>query len=342
MRRRRRSSPALRERFPHLVVADPAMVAVWRQAVELARTDLDAVLFGETGVGKEVLAREIHRLSRRAREPFIAINVAAIPEPLLESELFGHERGAFTGATRRRVGLMERAHRGTLFLDELGHLPPSLQPKLLRVLEEKAFWRVGGRELIHVDVRVLAATERDLNELVRRGRFLAALCYRFAVRIGIPPLRERRADIPALVDHFLRMYGQKYHKRVTTVSAAARAMLGAYDWPGNVRQLQQVVEWAVVRAGPRARRVTVREIRSALGEGVVGVPERGVWGEWDELTVEEILRRVVVRRLERWGGHRGRAAESLGISRERLRRWCRRWGIDPEAMVAASRERDEM
>ncbi len=331
----------MRERFPHLVVADPAMKAVLRQAAELARSDLDAVLIGETGVGKEVVARGIHRLSRRAREPFIAINVAAIPEPLLESELFGHERGAFTGAERRRVGLMERAHRGTLFLDELGYLPQSMQPKLLRVLEEKAFWRVGGRELIHVDVRVLAATERDLSELVRRGRFIAALAHRFAVRISIPPLRERRADIPVLVEHFLRVYGQKYHKRVTAVSAEARAMLCEYDWPGNVRQLRQVVEWAVVQAGPRARRLTVREIRSALGEGAAGsLVESRVWEEWDELTVEEILRRVVVRRLRRWGGHRGRAAESLGISRERLRRWCRQWGIDPEAMAKASRERD--
>ncbi len=224
-----------------------AMIEALERIIQIAPVNSTVLITGESGTGKERVARGIHALSPRRHKPFIAANVAALPETLLESELFGHEKGAFTGAIGQRKGFFELAHRGTLFLDEIGEMPMATQTKLLRVLEERSFMRVGGEEEIHVDVRVIAATNQELRQLVEIGRFRRDLYFRLNVlNIHLPPLRDRRGDIRLLVDHFSREAAREHQRNPVTVSPEAMRVLEAYDWPGNVRELRNLVESMVV------------------------------------------------------------------------------------------------
>ena len=277
----------------------------------VAPTDSTVLITGETGTGKELVAQAIHRLSPRQHKALITVNCAALPPTLIESELFGHERGAFTNATSRKLGRFELAHGGTIFLDEVGELPIDLQMKLLRVLEAQEFDRVGGSHTIRVDVRVLAATNVDLDQAIKRGSFRADLFYRLNVfPLRLPTLRERREDIPLLARHFVKKYSQRHRKPVTRINSAALNALSGYDWPGNVRELEHVIERAVIVSQGSA--ITVDEL-DGLGRGEAPSPE--------PRTLAEAERAHIVATLSRtnWilAGKQG-AAEKLGLKRSTL------------------------
>jgi formate hydrogenlyase transcriptional activator len=251
--RTRNENLALREQidrdsmFEDIVGSSEALRKVLRQIAKLASSDSTVLILGETGTGKELIARSIHKRSNRADRAFIGVNCAAIPQSLIASELFGHEKGAFTGATQRRLGRFESANGGTIFLDEVGDLPPEIQVALLRVLQEREIERVGSSKAIPIDVRVVAATHRDLNTLVAEGKFREDLLYRLnVVPIDVPPLRERVADIPLLVEYFIDRFGKKAGKKFRTIDKKSLRLLQAYDWPGNIRELQNVIERAVI------------------------------------------------------------------------------------------------
>jgi formate hydrogenlyase transcriptional activator len=251
--RTRNENLALREQidrdsmFEDIVGSSEALRKVLRQVTKLASSDSTVLILGETGTGKELIARSIHKRSKRADRAFIGVNCAAIPQSLIASELFGHEKGAFTGATQRRLGRLELANGGTIFLDEVGDLPPEIQVALLRVLQEREIERVGSSKPIPIDVRVVAATHRDLNTLVAEGKFREDLLYRLnVVPIDVPPLRERAADIPLLVEYFIDRFGKKAGKKFRTIDKKSFRLLQAYDWPGNIRELQNVIERAVI------------------------------------------------------------------------------------------------
>jgi two-component system, NtrC family, response regulator AtoC len=297
-----------------LVVAESKVMRdLLELASRVARHNTTVLVTGESGTGKEVLAKAIHRMSPRHDASFTAINCAAIPEQLLESELFGHTKGAFTGATADRAGLFETAHQGTLLLDEIGDLPLSLQAKLLRVLEEGEIRRVGGRDGKKVDVRVIAATAKPLDQAVERGEFRADLYYRLdVVRLHIPPLRERREDIPALLTHFARQAAQRLGHPVS-ITPQAFALLSEHSWPGNVRELRNAVERAAVLSGTKA----LDWGDFALGNGTKAnghgpVPANGSFDLRSQ--VEEVERALIQRALEASKGNRREAAHLLGIS----------------------------
>ncbi|CTP89067.1 nitrogen regulation protein NR(I) [Xanthomonas graminis] len=271
--------PAPSQGSAELIGETPAMRALFRAIGRLAQAPLSVLINGETGTGKELVAHALHTESPRARKPFVALNTAAIPAELLESELFGHEAGAFTGAQRRHIGRFEQADGGTLFLDEIGDMPLTLQTRLLRVLAENEFFRVGGRELIRVDVRVIAATHQDLEALVEQGRFRADLLHRLdVVRLQLPPLRERRADVPQLAENFLAMAARKLDTPPKRLSLAALDALRGYAWPGNVRELENVC-WRLAALAP-AEVIDAHDVDGALLRG--SRRERsGEGGEWD-------------------------------------------------------------
>ncbi|QDI05299.1 nitrogen regulation protein NR(I) [Xanthomonas cerealis pv. cerealis] len=271
--------PTASQGSAELIGDTPAMRALFRAIGRLAQAPLSVLINGETGTGKELVAHALHTESPRARKPFVALNTAAIPAELLESELFGHEAGAFTGAQRRHIGRFEQADGGTLFLDEIGDMPLPLQTRLLRVLAENEFFRVGGRELIRVDVRVIAATHQDLEALVEQGRFRADLLHRLdVVRLQLPPLRERRADVPQLAENFLAMAARKLDTPPKRLSPAALDALRGYAWPGNVRELENVC-WRLAALAP-AEVIDAHDVDSALLRG--SRRERsGEGGEWD-------------------------------------------------------------
>jgi formate hydrogenlyase transcriptional activator len=234
-------------RFEQLIGNSPALEAVLEQVERVAPTDSTVLIQGETGTGKELIARAIHNISSRCGRSFVKLNCAAIPLDLLESELFGHEKGAFTGAIARRIGRFELADKGTLFLDEVGDIPLALQPKLLRVLQEQEFERLGGTQTHQVDVRLVAATHRDLAEMVKRGEFRSDLYYRLNVfPVLLPPLRERREDIPALVNHFVDIFCRRMGKEIEHIPPETMFALSSYAWPGNIRELQNMIERAVI------------------------------------------------------------------------------------------------
>ena len=296
-----------------LVVCESrAMRDLLELASRVARHSTTVLITGESGTGKEVLARAIHRMSPRGERSFVAINCAAIPEHLLESELFGHTKGSFTGATADRAGLFELAHEGTLLLDEVGDLPLELQAKLLRVLEEGEVRRIGGREPRKVDVRVLAATAKQLEQAVEQGEFRADLFYRLnVVRLHLPPLRERPEDIPALLAHFARQAAQRLGHPVS-VTPAALAALSHHTWPGNVRELRNAVERAAVLGGDR--QLDVKDFATANGAGN-GYASGTTNGALDlKSQVEAVERQAILRALEASGGNRRQAAGLLGIS----------------------------
>jgi two-component system nitrogen regulation response regulator GlnG len=332
--------------FGALVGKSPRMQEVYKGIGRIAGRDVTVLLRGESGTGKEVVARAIHHYSRRAGKPFVPVSCAAIPAPLLESELFGHERGAFTDAHQRRVGRFELAHGGTIYLDEVGDLGLELQPKLLRVLQERQVERVGGAEAIAVDVRVVAATNRDLEALIREGRFREDLYYRLnVVTVTLPPLRERSEDVPFLVDHFLAKYGRELGERA--VSAEALALLVGYAWPGNVRELENVVQHAMVMAGagvilpehlpirataapvPAAGGTLEQLVEQKLAECVRGLGRRESANLYDLMIglVERPLLQAVLRET---GGNQLRAAALLGINRNTLRKKLRELGLSAD------------
>jgi two-component system, NtrC family, response regulator AtoC len=305
-----------------LVFRSKAMEDLAALAESAARADSTVVITGESGTGKDVLARFIHARSARSDSPAIAVNCAALPESLFESEFFGHERGAFTGATATKRGLIEAADGSTLFLDEVGEMPAQIQVKLLRFLEEGRFRRVGATRDRESDVRVIAATNRNLADDVRQGRFRADLFYRLnVISLHIPPLRHRREDIPALVEHFLAVFRERFNRPALDLSEEARQRLSAHDWPGNVRELRNCLE----RAAALAQGDTI-EADQVLPPSAVQ-PAEGKAGETGTtpVTLDELERRHILRVLEDAGGNRERAAAILGISARTLYRKLREY-----------------
>jgi len=297
-----------------MIGSGPAMQRVFDLARKVAPSVASVVISGPSGSGKEVLAHAIHRMSPRRDGPFLALNCSAIPATLIESELFGYERGAFTGAAERRIGHFEQAGGGTLFLDEIGEMPIELQAKLLRVLEERKVWRLGGRAEVEVDVRVLAATQQDLREEIRRGRFREDLYFRLCVfTIELPALRERREDIPLLVQHFVEKLGAESGKRVQGVTPAAMAVLEGHPWPGNVRELRNVLERAVILVDGEF--IGVEHLPQELQPEE---PEAAALSLPLGNTLDEVEREYLLASLVRNGGNKARTAAALGISEKTL------------------------
>jgi two-component system nitrogen regulation response regulator GlnG len=327
----------------------PAMQEVYKAIGRVARQDVTVLILGESGTGKELVARAIYQHSRRADRPFLAINCAAIPEPLLESELFGHEKGAFTGADRKRIGKFEQCHSGTLFLDEIGEMSPVTQAKILRLIQEQRFERVGGTEMVQTDVRIIAATNANLEKRVEDGRFRKDLYFRLNVfTIKLPPLWERGDDVGLLLEHFLRRFGQELGKVVAEVPPDTAAALRAYQWPGNVRELQSVLKQSVLRMSgsvlltdflpPHILR-QASQPNTALGaagstgssafpwdEFVAGRIDAGSENLYAE-ALERMEREVLVRVLKHTDGNQLQAARLLGITRGSLRNKIRALGI---------------
>jgi len=296
----------------------------------VAAADTTVLITGETGTGKELIAREIHTQSSRCGGPFVKVNCAALPAGLLESELFGHERGAFTGALMQTIGRFQQAHGGTIFLDEIGDLPLELQPKLLRVLQEQEFERIGGTRTIHVDVRVLAATNLNLPEMIRARQFRADLYYRLNVfPIWLPPLRQRREDIPELAWHFVRTYSARMGKNITVISDAVMEIMQRHAWPGNIRELQNFIERAVILSPGAVLLPPLDELKSF-------VPAKGLA---DTRTMVQAERDHILYVLERAGGvvgGREGAAERLGMPRTTLISRMRKLGIPAVKARAAA------
>jgi two-component system nitrogen regulation response regulator NtrX len=311
-----------------IVGESPVMLALRQQIATAAPSNGRVLIHGENGSGKELVARAIHRLSTRTEHPFVEVNCAAIPEELIESELFGHEKGAFTGAVARRKGKFEAAHSGTLFLDEIGDMSLKTQAKVLRALEEQAFERVGGKDTIRVDARVIAASNKDLPDLIAQGRFREDLFYRLSViPITVPPLRERKDDIPLLIDHFIRMVSAENGKREKTVSVEALAYFLSYDWPGNIRELRNMVERLVIMTpgdvvGPDDLPAPLRPKDTALaGDASRDRTLREAREAFERAYITSELR------AQDW--NMTRAAEKLGIERSHLYRKIRAYGITP-------------
>lgn len=307
-------------RFEQVIGNSPALESVLEQVERVAPTDSTVLIQGETGTGKELIAHAIHNLSSRCGRPFVRLNCAAIPLDLLESELFGHEKGAFTGAIAQKIGRFELADKGTLFLDEVGDIPPALQPKLLRVLQEQEFERLGGTRTHQVDVRLVAATNRNLMEMADRGEFRSDLYYRLNVfPVMLPPLRERSEDIPALVAHFVEIYGRRMNRHIEHIPPATMSSLTSYRWPGNIRELQNLIERAVIMSddgvlpNPLPPEATVAGATSAPAT-----------------TLKDSERVLILRTLESVGGVIGGpkgAAAKLGLKRTTLIHKMQKLGI---------------
>ncbi|HEX9398955.1 MAG TPA: sigma-54 dependent transcriptional regulator [Anaeromyxobacter sp.] len=323
-----------------LIGRSAAMIEVYKEIGRVARTEMTVLLMGESGTGKELVARGIHANSTRSRGPFITVNMAAIPKDLIESELYGHEKGSFTGAVERRPGKFELASGGTLFLDEIGEMPIELQAKLLRVLQEREIDRVGGSRPMPVDVRIVAATNADLGRSVEEGRFRRDLYYRVAVvPIRLPPLREREADVILLARHFLAKYGEQLKGRPLALAKDAEPLLLAHGWPGNVRELQNVIQRALLKLA--GARLAAKDLVGLLP--AAGAQERGVGGLVESIldaaepdggryqaALAAIEAPLIAAALARTGGNQLRAAELLGMNRNTLRERMRALGMKPK------------
>lgn len=332
-----REEYAERYGFPRIAGEHPSMKAATQMAQRVAATDATVLLLGESGTGKELFARAVHHLSRRKENPFVALNCAAIPEGLVENELFGHERGAYTGAGTRKIGKMELAHRGTIFLDEIGELPIAIQSKLLRVLEERRFERVGGTQSIDVDVRIIVATNKDLQAAVEQKAFREDLYFRISpVPITIPPLRERGDDVILLAEHFLERFRREFRKPRLALAEAARERLRSYRWPGNVRELQNTIERAAILSDGGeigADDLQLPSARPAEKEMPGGMLDEEF--TWDG-SLEDVAQRAVhhVERFKidtalreaKW--NKSRAAEKLGVSYKTLLHKIRALGLE--------------
>ncbi|MHB1425189.1 MAG: sigma-54-dependent transcriptional regulator [Gemmataceae bacterium] len=333
-----------------------AMQEVYKSIGRVAAQDVTVLITGESGTGKELVARALYQHSRRANGPFLPISCAAIPEHLLESELFGHEKGAFTGADRRRIGKFEQCHGGTLFLDELGAMSPLTQSKLLRVLQEQTFERLGGNETIHADVRVLAATNANLEAAISAGGFRLDLYYRLSVfTIHLPPLRERGDDLPLLIGHYLRRFNREMGKEMKGVAPEALELLRSYTWPGNVRELQSVLKQALLQAaGPvllpdflpasvAGTLATPQQAEAAVEAGLEAFLEARLQAGSQELyaeALERLERLLLTRVLRHTGGNQLQAAKILGITRGSLRTKIRDRGIRIDRTVSGGEEDD--
>jgi formate hydrogenlyase transcriptional activator len=316
-------------RFEQVIGNSPALEVALEQVERVAPTDSTVLIQGETGTGKELIAHAIHNLSSRCGRPFVRLNCAAIPLDLLESELFGHEKGAFTGAIAQKIGRFELANKGTLFLDEVGDIPPALQPKLLRVLQEQEFERLGSAVTHQVDVRLVAATNRNLMDMVSRGEFRSDLYYRLNVfPLLLPPLRERREDIPALVTHFVEIFGRRMGREIQHIPSETMSALSSYQWPGNIRELQNLIERAVILSN----------------DGVLPNPlpmggTHGVTISPASTTLRDSERSLILRTLQAvgWviGGPKGAAAK-LGLKRTTLIHKMQKLGISRPVLQSDS------
>ena len=316
-------------RFETLVGESLKMQELYRLVERVLNTTVTVLITGESGTGKELVARVIHSKGSRAKGPFIAVNCAAIPETLLEAELFGYEKGAFTGAAQRKPGRFELATGGTLFLDEIGEMSPALQAKLLRVLQEKHFERLGGTATIATDARIIAATNRDPKGLIAEGRFREDLFYRLNVYpIPVPPLRERREDLLPLALHFLRKYSKELQKDVVGLSKEAGELLTRYEWPGNVRELENVIERAVILC--QATLVTVQHLPLSLQEGRRGLPvTAGAFRLPPEgIAFAELEKQLILQALEQANYNKSKASKLLGLSRTQLRTRMKNYGLE--------------
>ena len=306
--------------LPRIIGNSAALQGVLRLVRMVAPTDATVLIQGETGTGKELIAEAIHKGSERANGPFVKVNCAAIPAGLLESELFGHERGAYTGAVTRSIGRFERANRGTLFLDEIGDLPLELQPKILRVIQEKQFERLGSAATIHTDVRVICASHRNLAEMVDEREFRADLFYRLSVfPIELPPLRERREDIPSLVHHFVKVYADRMGKPFTSIAEEFMMGLERYSWPGNIRELQNFIERSVILADGAVLNGSLPKLHCTYESAA-------------PVTLDEASRSHILQTLNETGGVLGGpngAARRLGMKRTTLISKMKRLGVGP-------------
>jgi DNA-binding NtrC family response regulator len=334
--RLRRETSELRSRlderysFENIVGSSQEMQSLFKAVTQIAPSRATILISGESGTGKELVAAAIHHRSPRASGPFVRLHCAALAETLLESELFGHERGAYTGADRKREGRFEQANGGTLFLDEIAEISLGTQVKLLRVLQEREFERVGGNQTLHVDVRVIAATNRDLKAMVAEGRFREDLFYRLnVINLRLPSLHERVSDIPALAMHFLKRYARENDKAVQTISDAALALLVAHPWPGNVRELENVIERAVVIAEGDAIEThhLPPEFAAATRRGTIPVVPGA--------TMDELERYAITKTLEAVAGSTSKAAEILGISVRKIQYKVQEYGATQKSNVPA-------
>ncbi len=311
--------------FKNIIGQSGVMQEVFKAVEKIVDSNVTVLIQGESGTGKELIARAIHYHSKtRANKPFVAVNCTALPESLLESELFGHEKGSFTGAVGRRIGKFEQANTGTIFLDEVGLMSPTTQAKVLRVLQEREFERVGGTELIKVDVRVISATNKDLEEAMKKGEFREDLYYRISVfPIKLPPLRERKEDIPLLAAHFLKKYNEQENKQIEGISPDALELLMAYNWPGNVRELENAIERAVVLASDKE--ITPKELPAAvrsIGEKKLYESDNTL-SSWIEKLEEEALRQALLENE----GNISKTAKKLGIGRATIYRKAKKYGL---------------
>jgi nitrogen regulation protein NR(I) len=334
-----------------IIGSSPRMQEIYKVIGQVAPSDVTVLLRGESGTGKELMARAIYQHSLRSEQLFLPVNCAAIPDTLLESELFGHEKGAFTGASSRRIGKLEQCHGGTIFLDEIGDMSLSTQAKLLRVLQEKNFERLGGRETIRVDIRLIVATNKDLEEAIAKGEFREDLYYRLnVVSIKIPPLRERKEDIPALVSYFLRKFNHELKKRVVGITPGAMGKISSYGWPGNVRQLENVLKRAMLlcqgewilddqllleveerrESGEVRDRRTFEKLVDSLFEELTGNP----LAQESLDMVSAIEKGLIIRALQKTNGNQVQTASLLGINRSTLRGKMDRYHIKKEVLVS--------
>ncbi len=313
----------LDQNMGNMVGQGPAFQAILRGVQTVAPTDANVLITGETGTGKELVARAIHEMSSRSKGSFVKVNCAAIPATLLESELFGHEKGSFTGAVAQKIGRFELAHHGTLFLDEIGEMPLELQPKLLRALQDQEFERVGGSRTIRTDARLVAATNRDLKAMVEEGKFRADLYYRLHVfPLHVPPLRERREDIPLLTRYFVQKHAHRMGRHIDTIPTAVMESLTRYDWPGNIRELQNVLERSVILSNGSGLQVAMPELMGNIRT----VPLTGTSSSRSENTERDRILKALEEAKGQVGGPDGAAAR-LGLKRTTLQSRMRKYNI---------------